>query len=99
MAAAGLSGEADFHLMAASYGSSAIYVLNPEPNSRMRNTGLHVTLDEGRSWKHVAASGLPNEITSLAAHPNASGIVAIGATKGLYLSRDYGATFKRVGGR
>lgn len=93
----GLSGEADFHLMAAGYGSNAIYVFNAEPNSRMRQPGLHVTQDDGKSWKHAAASGLSGQITSLAAHPSAPGTVAMGTIQGLNLSRDSGATFKRIG--
>ena len=93
----GLSGESDFHQMAASYASGAIYVINAERNSRMAETGLHVTLDEGKTWKHAASSGLTGQIISLAAHPTAPGIVAVGTAEGLYLSRDRGATFKRMG--
>jgi photosystem II stability/assembly factor-like uncharacterized protein len=63
----GLSGESDFHVMAAGYGSNAIYVVNAEPNSRMRATGLHFTLDEGKSWMRSASAGLSGQIASLAA--------------------------------
>ena len=93
----GLSGESDFHLMTASYASNAIYVLNTEPNSRMRQSGLHVTENEGKSWTRVAASGLAGQITSLAAHPAAAAVVAVGTAGGLHLSHDRGATFKRIG--
>lgn len=93
----GLSGESDFHQMAASYASGAIYVFNGEPNSRMGGTGLHVTLDEGKTWKRAAASGLTGQIISLAAHPTAAGTIAVGTADGLYLSRNYGGTFKRIG--
>ena len=93
----GLSGESDFHVMAAGYGSGAVYVINPEPNSQMRSEGLHVTVDDGKSWKRTAGSGLSGQITSLAAHPAVAGTVAVGASTGLYVSRDHGATFKRVG--
>src|SRR6266853_4396434 len=31
----GLTGEADFHVMTASYGAATIYVFSPVPNSRM----------------------------------------------------------------
>ena len=93
----GLSGEADFHVMAAGYASNAIYVVNAEPNSRMRDTGLHITLDEGKSWKRPASSGVSGEIIGLAAHPTEAGTVAIGTTTGLYVSRKHGAAFKRVG--
>lgn len=93
----GLSGESDFHQMAASYASGAIYVINAERNSRMGQTGLHVTLDEGKTWKRAASSGLTGQIISLAAHPTAAGTVAVGTAEGLHLSRDQGATFKRIG--
>jgi photosystem II stability/assembly factor-like uncharacterized protein len=93
----GLSGESDFHVMAAGYASNAIYVINAEANSRMRQTGLHVTLDESKTWKRGASSGLSGQITSLAAHPTAAGTVAVGTSSGLYLSRDHGGTFERVG--
>jgi phosphoribosyl-AMP cyclohydrolase len=93
----GLSGESDFHMMAASYGSNAIYVFNTDSNSRMRETGLYVTQDDGKSWKRGAGSGLAGQITSLAAHPGSASTVAMGTVQGLHLSRDYGATFKRIG--
>lgn len=93
----GLSGESDFHLMAASYGSNAVYVFNGEPNSRMRQSGLHVTQNDGKTWKDAAASGLSGQIVSLAAHPATAGMVAVGTSAGLYLSRDSAASFKRLG--
>ena len=93
----GLYGESDFHLMAAGYASNAIYVFNPEPNSRMPQTGLHVTQDEGKSWKRAPAAGLSGELISLAAHPTAASTVAVGSATGLHLSQDHGATFKRIG--
>ena len=93
----GLSGESDFHEMAAGYASGAIYVFNAGANSRMRQTGLHVTLNEGTSWRRAAASGLSGQIIGLAAHPTAPDIVAVGTSEGLHLSRDHGGTFKRIG--
>lgn len=93
----GPSGESDFHQMAASHASGAIYVFNVERNWRMGDTGLHVTLDEGKTWEGAAASGLTGQIISLAAHPTAAGTVAVGTADGLYFSRNHGATFKRIG--
>lgn len=93
----GLSGESDFHLMAAGYASNENHVFNSEANSRMRQTGPHVTKDEGKSWTRAAASGLSGQITSLAAHPTYAGIVAAGTVQGLHVSRDGGASFKRLG--
>jgi photosystem II stability/assembly factor-like uncharacterized protein len=93
----GLAGEADFHLMAAGYRSGAIYVINAERNSRMPSPGLYVTEDEGRTWKAAAAAGLGGQVTSIAAHPTSPQIVALGTSTGLYVSRDYGASFRRIG--
>jgi DNA-binding beta-propeller fold protein YncE len=93
----GLSGEADFHLMAAGYRSGAIYVINPARNSRMPSPGLYVTHDEGRSWKAAAASGVAGRVTSIAAHPTSPAIIALGTLRGLHLSRDGGAAFSRLG--
>ena len=83
--------------MAASYTANAVYVVNTEPNSKMRQPGLYVTTDDGKSWKRGAAAGVPGEITSIAAHPSAPGTVALGTVSGLQVSRDQGATFKRIG--
>jgi photosystem II stability/assembly factor-like uncharacterized protein len=93
----GLAGESDFHVMAAGYASNAVYVFNAEPSSRMRETGLHVTEDDGKSWKRAAASGVSGELIALAAHPDKSNVVAAATTTGLYLSRDSGAKFERRG--
>ena len=93
----GLSGESDFHLMAAGYRSHTVYVVNPEPNSRMREPGLHFTRDDGKSWTRAAAAGLAGRATSIAVHPSDPGGVAIGTLEGLYVSSDSGARFSRVG--
>jgi photosystem II stability/assembly factor-like uncharacterized protein len=91
-----LAGEADFHLMAAGYGSGAIYVVNAERNSRMPRPGLYVTQDEGRSWKAAAGEGLTGKITSIAAHPASAALVALATTSGVHVSRDHGARFVRM---
>ncbi len=54
----GLEGESDFHLLATSWNTTAIYVWNPAPSSRMRSPGLHHTLNDGFSWKPARAAGL-----------------------------------------
>ena len=93
----GLSGESDFHLMAAGYRSNAVYVVNPEANSRMPKPGIYFTQDDGKTWKRSEARGLPERITSIAVHATDPGTVALGTADGLHISRDSGASFKRVG--
>ena len=53
----GLEGETDFHLLAASWNTNAIYAWNPAPSSRMRASGLHCTVNDGFVWKPSAATG------------------------------------------
>lgn len=93
----GLSGEAEFHVMTVGHLSHTLYALNVAPNSRMRRQGLYFSRNEGNSWKQCAAAGLPAQIIRLAAHPTAGSTLAAATLDGVYLSRDFGATFKRVG--
>lgn len=93
----GLMGEADFHNLAAGYRTNAVYVVNAEPNSRMPQAGLYYTMDDGKSWKRSAAARLSAQVIGIAAHPTDAGTVAVGTMGGLYLSRDFGASFKRLG--
>lgn len=96
----GLEGESDFHLLATSYGTNAVFVLNYRANSRMSSPGLYHTESDGMKWVHATAQGLSGQIKSLAVHPNDARIVAAGTDNGLYLSRDAGETFsQRVAGR
>lgn len=92
-----LSGESDFHLMSASYASSAVYVVNADANSKMPHTGVYLTQDDGKSWRRGAGAGLSGQITSIAAHPASPATVAVGTLNALYLSQDSAATFKRLG--
>lgn len=93
----GLSGEADFHLLAAGHHTNAVYVMNEEPNSRMPQPGLYFTTDDGKSWKRSAAAGLSAQVIGIAAHPTEAGTLALGTLGGLFLSRDFGATLTRIG--
>jgi hypothetical protein len=92
----GLEGETDFHLLATGWNTNAIYVWNPEPNSRMRRAGLHCTFDEGKTWSAVRAAGLEGEPHALAVHPDDPKTVAIATSTGIYLSRDSGERFTAV---
>lgn len=89
----GLQGESDFHTLATSYGTNAVYVFNHGPNSRMNQPGLHHTRNDGQQWIRAAARGLRGEPRSLAVHPDDARIVAVGTVDGLYLSRDAGEQF------
>ena len=92
-----LAGEADFHAMAVGYRSGAVYVVNGAPNSRMPRPGIYFTTDDGGSWKRSETAGLAAEVIGIAAHPTEARTVAVGTLGGLYLSRDSGARFERIG--
>jgi photosystem II stability/assembly factor-like uncharacterized protein len=94
----GLEGESDFHLMAASHGTNAVYVFNPQPNSRMRQAGIHYTLDDGKTWQRAEGRGLPARIQGLAVHPMDAKLVAAATAEGPYLSRNAGQSFERLAG-
>lgn len=93
-----LAGEADFHLIAASYRAEAIYVLSHLPNPAMPSPGIHLTRDEGKTWRRAAARGLRGEVLGLAAHPFQADTVAAATDRGLYLSRDSGEQFRALFG-
>ena len=92
----GLEGESDFHLLATSYGTNAVYVVSHGANSRMSQPGLYHTENDGLKWTRAAAKGLGGDIKSVAVHPSDARIVAVGTGDGLFLSRDAGQTFERL---
>jgi photosystem II stability/assembly factor-like uncharacterized protein len=96
-----LRGETDFRYLAAGYRSNAIYVLNnvlnTQPTSTLPLRGLYVTFDEGKSWQPAAANGLGGEIHGMAAHPEQARTLAVATGLGLYVSRDAGESFRRLG--
>lgn len=89
----GFEGETDFHLLATGWSTNALYVWNPKPNSRMRQTGLHFTTNDGLGWKRAAAAGLDGDPSALAVHPQQPAVVAVATSKGVFLSRDAGERF------
>jgi hypothetical protein len=91
-----LEGESDFHVMATSWNTNAVYVWNPAPNSRMKQPGLHSTRNDGFSWTRVAAKGMEENPYALAVHPDDAKMVALAAPGGVYLSNDGGESFKKV---
>jgi hypothetical protein len=92
----GLSGEADFHTLATSYDTNAVYVLNHQPNSRMTKAGIYYTLNDGLQWRKAEASGLPSKVNALAVHASDIKVVAATTDDGLYLSHDSAASFRRL---
>jgi hypothetical protein len=92
----GLEGETDFHLLATSWNTNAIYVWNPAPSSRMKAPGLHDTRKDGFVWKRASAAGLDGEPRALAVHPDDGATVAVATSEGLYLSRDSGERFAKA---
>lgn len=94
-----LGGEADFHFIAAGYRSNAIYVRSTAANSAMPVPGLHLSIDDGKSWRRQTARGLEGEVFGIAAHPLDARTLAVATDKGLYVSRDAGDSFKSFDGR
>lgn len=92
----GLEGETDFHLLAASWSTNAVYVWNPAPSSRIRRPGLHYTLNDGFAWKPAQAQGLSGTPHALAVHPADAKTVAVATAKGVFVSRDSGERFQPV---
>lgn len=92
----GLTGEADFHVMAASYFASTIYVFAAVLNSRMPQAGIYYTADDGKAWKSSGGKGITGRMAALAAHPSGGNIVAAATESGLFLSEDHGDNFTAV---
>ena len=92
----GLEGQSDFHVMAASYATNAVYVFNAAPNVRMDQPGLFYTLNDGVAWRRADATGLDGRIQVLAVHPTDPKTVAAGTSTGLFVSTDAGTQFKQI---
>ena len=94
----GLAGESDFHTLAASHATNAIYVANREANSRMAGPGIYYTLTDGRTWQRAADKGRGYMLHGLAVHPTNPAVVAAATDDGLYVSRDWANTFNWLAG-
>lgn len=84
----GIEGQADFHTMATSHGTNAVYVLNQSPNDRMKQPGIYYTQSDGMQWSAAAGKGLAGDVNGLAVHPTNARVVAIATDKGLFISED-----------
>ncbi|MGB5081880.1 MAG: glycosyl hydrolase [Burkholderiales bacterium] len=89
----GLTGEADFHVMAASYGARIVYVYSPGPNSRMPQPGVYYTRDDGKTWTASGGRGLSGKIAAITAHPSRAGVLAAATESGVYVSENHGDDF------
>lgn len=92
----GLEGESDFHLLATSFSTNAVYVFNHGKNSRMPSAGIYYTVNDGFAWKKAAGRGVSGEAACLAVHPSAFEIVAVGTRDGLFLSTDSADEFQHL---
>ena len=92
----GLEGESDFHVMATSWNTNAVYVWNAAPNSRMKRVGLHYTVNDGFSWVAADAKGLEGNPYALAVHPDDAKSVALATPNGVFESSDFGQSFAKV---
>jgi photosystem II stability/assembly factor-like uncharacterized protein len=92
----GLEGESDFHVMATGWNSNAVYVWNAAPNSRMKQTGLHYTVNDGFTWTRASAKGIDDNPYALAVHPDDPKSAAIATPKGVFESSDSGASFAKI---
>jgi hypothetical protein len=93
----GFEGQSDFHLLATGYETNAVYVYSAEPNPRMRTPGLYTTQNDGFAWRRAEAQGLAGKFAALAVHPTDPRTIAVAGSAGLFLSRDGGGRFERIG--
>ncbi|WP_438445253.1 F510_1955 family glycosylhydrolase [Gorillibacterium sp. sgz5001074] len=91
-----LHGQVDFHLLGVSYRNPVIYAYNPAPNETLKQPGLYVTKDDGKSWTLCPMTGFAGEPTALAVHPENGDIIAVGSRDGLFLSKDQGKSFEKL---
>jgi hypothetical protein len=91
-----LEGESDFHVMATSWNTDAIYVWNAAANSRMKQPGLHYTRNDGLLWTRSAAKGIDGNPYALAVHPDDAKSVALASPNGVFASSDAGESFARI---
>lgn len=92
-----LYGEVDFHGMSVGYNSHAIYVFNPAPNAVMSEPGVYYSTDDAQTWTKSALNGLEGQPSTVSVHPTDEEILAVGTEQGIFISRDHGQRFEKVG--
>lgn len=88
-----LLGEADFHLMAASFNGPTIYAWNMGQNSHMSDRGLYYTRN-GSDWKESRMNGANVDPLVLIIHPFKDGTLLVGSIRDMYISSDFGDNFE-----
>lgn len=91
-----LEGSSDFHGMTVGYKTHTIYVLNAQPNAKMKSTGLYYTKDDAKTWSKSEMNGSSGEPLTLATHPSDDKVIVLGSKEGLYLSNDSGNHFEKL---
>lgn len=91
-----LHGEVDFHYMTVGYHTKDIYVFTTESNKKMPTSGFYYSTDQTQSWNSMSLNGVAGTPTSMAASPHESGVISIGTTEGVFISKDYGETFQSL---
>lgn len=91
-----LNGETEFHLLGVSYRKMAIYGYNEAAGAELKQPGLYLTVDEGKTWTKRAMKGFEGDPTAIAVHPDNADFMALGTRDGLFLSRDRGDTFVKL---
>lgn len=91
----GFEGESAFNLLGVGYQNHAIYIFNGVSNSRL-TLGAHYSLDDGQTWQESRLLGIASRPAQIAVHPTEANIIAIATEGGLFLSSDYGDTFKLI---
>lgn len=94
----GLEGESDFHLLATSWNTNTVFVWNAAPNSRMKQQGLHYTVNDGAAWNAASAQGLQGDPHALAVHPDDPASAAVATSRGIFESSDAGKSFAQIAG-
>ncbi|GAA0330736.1 hypothetical protein GCM10008967_21550 [Bacillus carboniphilus] len=88
-------GAIDFHYVASSYETGAIYAVQPHENLSIE-PGIYYNDGKTNDWSSSSSNGIPlDSITGIATHPADSNKVALLTTNGLFISGDNGKQFNQ----
>jgi hypothetical protein len=77
------------------HNNGALYAFFPE-ETYTEDSGLYVSVDDGKNWNMVAMAFVEGEICDLVAHPTNPQILALTTTAGVYMSNDTGEHFSQL---